>query len=249
MSRTLPGNREATHEEVVMARHALIHRRQDDAVDTDASTDQTDTTTRNDRVVDDERTAARTEPRNEPRNEHVVEVSPRERFGGTNWGACFFGWLVAVGLTVLLAAITSAIATAVGANLNWSIHDAENNAGTIGVAAAIAIAVIMFIGYYAGGYVAGRMSRFDAVRQGLGVWIIGIVAIAIAVAVTAIWGNRYDVLDRLDLPTVDLSNDQLTTGAVITGVVLLVVMLVGAVLGSAVGRRYHRRIDRVIVEH
>lgn len=241
MPGTRPGNREATDEEVAMPRHALIHRRHDDAVDTDAPIDEITTrdAARDDGFVDDELT----------RNEHVVEVSPRERFGGTNWGACFFGWLVAVGLTVLLAAITSAIATAVGANLNWSIHDAEHNAGTIGVAAAVAIAVIMFLGYYAGGYVAGRMSRFDAVRQGLGVWVIGVVTIAVAVAVTAIWGNRYDVLDRLDLPTVDLSNDQITTGAVITGLVLLAVMLVGALLGSAFGGRYHRRIDRVIVEH
>jgi amino acid transporter len=189
------------------------------------------------------------EERTTGREEHVVEVSPRERYGGTNWGACFFGWLVAVGVTVLLAAIASAVATAVGTNLDWSVSDAEDNARTVGLGAAIAIAVILFVGYYAGGYVAGRMSRFDAARQGFGVWLIGLVAIAIAVAVSAIFGARYDVLQQLDLPSIDLSDDQLTLGAVIVAVVLVLVMLLGALLGSAVGRRYHRRIDAVIVEH
>jgi amino acid transporter len=176
-------------------------------------------------------------------------VSPHDTYGGTNWGACFFGWLVALGVTVALAAIVSAIATAVGANLDWSLTDAGNNADTVGLAAAIAVTVIVFIGYYAGGYVAGRMSRFDAARQGLGVWLIGILTAAIAIGVTALFGTRYDLLQDLDLPSLNISDDQLTLGSVVTGVAILVVMLVGAMAGSAVGRRYHRRIDAVIVEH
>lgn len=246
-----------------MARHGLIHRHHDTTQAEDDTRTETGAQTRTDRAAgatdtgrgtetDERRTApapAADDDRPLPRNEHVVPVSPHERYGGTNWGACFFGWLVAVGLSVLLAAITSAVATAVGTNLNWSLSTAEDNAGTVGLAAAIAITVVMFIGYYAGGYVAGRMSRFDAARQGLGVWLIGILTAAIAVGVTAIAGTRYDVLNRLDLPSVDLTDSQITLGAVVTGCVLLVVMLLGALLGSAVGRRYHRRIDAVIVEH
>jgi amino acid transporter len=205
-----------------MARHALIHRHHDETP---------------------------AEERALSPDEHVVAVSPRERYGGTNWGACFFGWLVAVGVTVLLAAITSAVATAVGTNLDWTLRDAEDNADTVGVAAAIAIGVIMLVGYYAGGYVAGRMSRFDAARQGVGVWLIGLLAIILAGGATAIFGSRYDLLERLDLPSLDVSDDQLTLGAVVVAVALVVVMLVGALAGSAVGRRYHRRIDAVIVEH
>src|SRR6478735_544063 len=176
-----------------MARHELTHRHRDDAVANDTETDAdagATTTTRTARPV----AAPVDEERPVDRDEHVVAISPQQRFGGTNWGACFFGWLVAVGVTVLLAAIASAIATAVGANLNWTLSDAQNNASTVGLTAAIAIAVIMFVGYYAGGYVAGRMSRFDGARQGFGVWLIGLVAIALAVAVTAIFGARYDVL-------------------------------------------------------
>jgi len=36
-------------------------------------------------------------------SDHATHEDPaREKFGGFNWGACFFGWLVAIALTVLL---------------------------------------------------------------------------------------------------------------------------------------------------
>ena len=38
----------------------------------------------------------------------------REEYGGINWGAAFFGWLVAVGLGSLLLAIVAAAGAAVG---------------------------------------------------------------------------------------------------------------------------------------
>ena len=38
----------------------------------------------------------------------------REEFGGLNWGAAFFGWLVAVGVATLLTAILSAAGAAIG---------------------------------------------------------------------------------------------------------------------------------------
>lgn len=167
-----------------------------------------------------------------------------DHFGGINWGASFFGWLVAVGLTVLLAGIASAIAAAVGENLDLTRADAESEAATIGLGAAIVLAVVMFVGYYAGGYVAGRMSRFDGARQGVGVWLVGLLLVGVAAAVGAAFGSRYNVLEQVELPSIDLSQDQLGWGLAITAVVMVVVMLLGAVLGGIVGHRYHHRVDR-----
>ncbi|MFE6509519.1 hypothetical protein ACFVDI_18625 [Nocardioides sp. NPDC057767] len=171
-----------------------------------------------------------------------------DTYGGINWGACFFGWLVAVGVTVLLGAIISAVASAIGTDQNWTQTDLESMADSIGIAAAITLAVVMFIGYYAGGYVAARMSRFDARRQGLGVWIVAIAVMVIAAVAGALFGSNYDIMQRLDLPNVGVSTDQLGWGALIAGVVLLVVMLVGALLGAATGQRYHTKIDRAAYE-
>lgn len=171
-----------------------------------------------------------------------------DTYGGMNWGACFFGWLVAIGVTVLLGAIISAVASAIGANQSWTQTDLQEMSGTVGIAAAITLAAVMFVGYYAGGYVAARMSRFDARRQGLGVWIVAIVVMIIAAIVGTVFGTSYDIMRQVDLPSVGLSTDQLSWGAVITGIALLAVMLVGALVGAAAGQRYHTKIDRAVYD-
>ena len=59
---------------------------------------------------------------------------------------------------------------------------------------------VLGISYYAGGYVAGRMSRFDGGRQGLGVWMIGLVMTGVAMAVGLLTGAELNLLDRVDVP-------------------------------------------------
>ena len=184
--------------------------------------------------------------------EHVdtaVEVSDhdhaREQFGGANLGAAFAGWLVAIALTVLLSSIAGAIASAVGDANDVTQNDAQRHAGAIGLGAAIAIVVIMMLAYYFGGYVAGRMSRFDGGRQGMTVWLIGLVVTIIAVGLGVIFGDQYNVLDRVDLPRIPIPNDTATWGGIITGVALLVLTLLAAAVGGKVGHRYHDRVDRV----
>lgn len=171
----------------------------------------------------------------------------RDRFGGTNLGAVFFGWLVAVGVTVLLVSIIGAVASAVGSNASITQSDAERSAGTIGIAAAITLLVVLMVAYYAGGYVAGRMSRFDGGRQGTGVWVLGFVITLIAVGLGALFGNEYNLLDRVDLPRVPLSGDELGWGGIITAVAVLVGSFLAALFGGKVGRHYHDKVDRAIV--
>lgn len=168
----------------------------------------------------------------------------RDKFGGINWGACFFGWLVAIGMMLLLSGIVSAVATAIGANADFTRTDAESNAGTIGIVAAAVLALVLFISYYAGGYVAGRMSRFDGAKQGLGVWIIGLLVTVLAIVLGAVFGSDYNILNRVDMPAIPVSTDELGWGAAITAVVVLAVTLIGALLGGKMGHRYHNKVDR-----
>ena len=94
------------------------------------------------------------------------EAAARDRFGGANVGAAFFGWLVAVGMTALLTGLLAVAATAVGYSNEITQTDAERAAGTVTLVTAIVLLAVLLIAYYAGGYVAGRMSRFDGGRQG-----------------------------------------------------------------------------------
>lgn len=172
------------------------------------------------------------------------EAHAHERFGGVNIGAAFAGWLVAIALTVLLTSIVGAVASAVGENTNFTQSDAERDAGTIGIAAAITLIVVMALAYFFGGYVAGRMSRFDGVRQGMAVWVIGLLVTIVAVVLGVVFGNEYNVFDRVDLPRIPIPTDAATWGGVIAGAVLLVVTLLAALAGGKAGHSYHNRVDR-----
>jgi hypothetical protein len=65
----------------------------------------------------------------------------------------------------------------------------------------------------------------------------------LAAGVGALFGSQYDVYAQVDMPTVNLSSQELGVGTAITGLVLIAVMLVGAILGGIVGHRYHDKVD------
>jgi len=184
-------------------------------------------------------------------NGNAQDATPRgvdrrrqhEEFGGFNWGAAFFGWLVAVGITALLAALLSAAGAAIGLT-QLSDSEARSSADTISIVGGILLILVVAIGYYAGGYVAGRMSRFDGGRQGLGVWLIGLAATLILAAIGAIAGSEYNLLGQLNLPRIPIDEGSLATGAAIALAIVLVATVLAAIAGGKVGERYHRKVDR-----
>ena len=66
----------------------------------------------------------------------------REEFGGLNWGAAFFGWLVAIGVASLLTAILSAAGAAIGLTSSSS-SEASSNAGTVGIIGGIVLLAVL----------------------------------------------------------------------------------------------------------
>jgi MFS family permease len=169
----------------------------------------------------------------------------RSRYGGIKWGAAFFGWLSANGLAVLLVALLSAAGVAVGLTQGVpSTEEAAQEADTIGVAGGIVLLVILFLAYLAGGYVAGRMARFDGARQGVAVWVIGLLVVIALAVLGLLFGAQYNVLQQLNLPRIPIDEGTATTGGIIALAAVLLVTLLGAVLGGKIGDRYHRRVDR-----
>ena len=204
-------------------------KRHDDTV-TDEHDDRDERAAHTDRTVHDERV--------------VDDEAAYDRFGGTNWGAAFFGWLVAIGMTALLTGILAALATAVGYSQGITQSDAEREAGTFSLVTALVLLGILLIAYYAGGYVAGRMSRFDGGRQGALVWVIGLVVTAIAAVLGWIAGDQYNLLDRVDVPQIPIPSNEVSAAGIIVALAVLLVTLLAAVAGGKVGRRYHLRVDR-----
>ncbi len=167
----------------------------------------------------------------------------RERFGGTAWGSAFFGLLSAVGLAAILSAILVGAGVALG--VSESDGTSPGSAETIGLGGAIAVLVVLAIAWGCGGYVAGRMARFDGPRQGIGVWLWTVLAVIAVAALALIGGDDYDVLQQLNLPSLAIGDSTLTTGGAITGAAALVVTLLAAIAGGKIGERFHTRVDRV----
>jgi hypothetical protein len=167
-----------------------------------------------------------------------------EEYGGFNIGAAFFGWLVAIAMTAIIAAIVAAVAGAIGLS-SLSPQEARTTAGTISIVAAAVLLLILFLAYLCGGYVAGRMSRFDGARQGLGVWLIGLIITILLAAAGAILGAEFNVFAQLGVqPRIPVGEGALTVGGIIALVAWIVATLGGAVVGGKVGERYHRKVDR-----
>jgi hypothetical protein len=167
----------------------------------------------------------------------------REEFGGINWGSGFFGWLVAVGIATLLTALLSAAGAAVGLT-KVSSQEATTSASTVGVVGGVLLLVVLLVAYYAGGYVAGRMSRFAGPRQGLAVWIIGLVVTVILATAGALLGAKYNVLGQLHLPRIPVDEGSLTTGGLIVLAAIVIGTLLAAIAGGKAGTHFHRKVDR-----
>lgn len=172
-----------------------------------------------------------------------VVARQREAFGGMKLGAAFFGFLTAAGVAVLLTALLVATGAAVGIGVDTEV--ASDDVSTIGVWGAVVVAVLVFVAYYCGGYVAGRMARFDGGKQGFAVWLWAIVVAVIVAVLAALAGQEYNLFAQVNLfPRIPVAEGDLTTAGVAAALGAVVVALLGAVLGGLLGVRFHRRVDR-----
>ena len=203
-----------------------------------------DDTTRRNPVRDERSDVAATTPRSE---RHEVVGRQKEEFGGMKFGSAFFGWLTATGTAVILTALLAAIAAAVGYNMNQPVPSAPGAtpAQTVGIAGAVVTLLVVLVAFYCGGYVAGRMARFNGLKQGLGVWLWAIIIAIVLGVLGLLAGSRLNLAPTLNsLPRIPVSSSDLTTGGILTAVAIAVVALIGALLGGLGGMRFHRRVDR-----
>lgn len=181
----------------------------------------------------------------------TVQAREEDRFGGMKFGSAFFGWLAAAGVAAILMSLLAATGVALSLANNTTTDEitqqateATGTARTVGLIGGIALLVVLFVAYYCGGYVAGRMARFNGTTQGLAVWIWGLIVAAVVAILVAIFGSRYNVLSSLNLPRIPVDEGSITTAGIIAIAAILVVTLLAALLGGKVGMRFHRNVDR-----
>jgi len=168
-------------------------------------------------------------------DEGVAEA--HRTFGGVDIPATVAGMLAGLGLTVLLAGLAGA-AGSVG--YQRGVDETDLSFG--GLVTGFLILVLAFL---VGGWVAGRMARYDGLRNGFvtALWFLVLTA---GVSALGAWADdRYEFFDEVRLP--QWFSDLDTGVAVATAVAGAIVVLLAGTLGGGLGARYHRRADDVIV--
>ncbi|QNK82089.1 hypothetical protein [Nakamurella sp. PAMC28650] len=181
-----------------------------------------------------------------------VITREKEQFGGMKFGSGFFGWVAAAGIAVILTSLLTAAGVALSLTSKTSTADIANQAAagtgtakTVGLVGAILLLVVLFVAYYCGGYVAARMARFNGAKQGLAVWLWGIVFAVVIFVLVKIAGDKYNILTNLNLPRIPVGEGNVTTTTIIAIAAIIIVTLGAALLGGLAGMRYHRKVDKV----
>ena len=172
----------------------------------------------------------------------------RDMYGGVDWLASFLGFIFAL----VAGCLFSLVAGLVVAPLGVSMDLAGSEIGPAAITGLVLVAILVFLTYFFGGYVAGRLARFDGGRNGamLLLWT-GVTVLVLALINAVLSGflpeGISEDVDNL-IQTLLFSTIGGLSGLGIAGVLIfvgaLLVALVGGYLGGRLGSRYHAEIDR-----
>jgi hypothetical protein len=171
----------------------------------------------------------------------------RDMYGGVDWLASFLGFVFAIVLGAIFSAVTGLVLVPFGITPNLS-------SGQIGAAVITGLAllgVLIFLTFFFGGYVAGRLARFDGGRNGamVVVWmfiVVVILALAAAIFSGFLPTGMTEVVAPLVERTVSAAGNLAGAGVagLVTAAAALLLALLGGSLGGRLGSRYHTEIDR-----
>lgn len=167
----------------------------------------------------------------------------RDIYGGVDWLASFLGFVFAAVAGSVFAGIASLVLVPFGFSLNIGA-----GGGVTEITTLVLLAVLIFFTYLFGGYIAGRLARFDGGRNGAMAVVWGIVVGALLLALGGILPGalfervRGFLTDTVAPALVGLLDAGLVGLAVAVGAIL--VALLGGIAGGRLGSRYHAEIDR-----
>ena len=172
----------------------------------------------------------------------------RDVYGGVDWLASFVGCVIAlVCISVLLLLISGLVLGPLGLTLDLAGGQLDSAI----ITGLVIVGLVLFLSYFFGGYVAGRLVRFDGGRNGTatvawGILLAVIFALFGFLLAGLLPGSVFELLRGLQSGIQSIFGNLFTLGLVGAGVVVgaLLLVLLGGLLGGSLGNRYHTRIDR-----
>jgi hypothetical protein len=170
----------------------------------------------------------------------------RDMYGGVDWLASFLGFVFALVAGAVFAAIAGVVLGPLGFSLNLT-----GPLGAAVITGLVLLGVLIFLTYFFGGYVAGRLARFDGGRNGamLLVWTLLtglLLLLAAGVFSGFLPGGAADAIGGFVDATLAALDNLSSAGVVgiVVAVGTLLLALLGGLLGGRLGSRYHAEIDR-----
>ena len=172
----------------------------------------------------------------------------RDVYGGVDWLASFLGFV----FVLVAGALLSLVAGLVLVPLGISPDLAGTELGAAAITGLVLVAILVFLTYFFGGYVAGRLARFDGGRNGAMLLLWTGVTVLILALVNAVLSGFLPARVSEDIGNLVQNNVLSTIGGLsqlgFAGVLIfagaLLVALLGGFLGGRLGSRYHTEIDR-----
>ena len=171
----------------------------------------------------------------------------RDMYGGVDWLASFLGFVFAMVLGAVFSTVTGLVLVPFG-------FRPELSGGEMGASAITGLAVVgvlIFLAYFLGGYVAGRLARFDGGRNGAMVLVWTFIVVLILTLAAVVFSGflpaaAADRVANVAQGTASAVRNLAGAGAAGLGVAAaaLLVALLGGFLGGRLGSRYHAEIDR-----
>src|SRR5215208_4110522 len=175
----------------------------------------------------------------------------RDMYGGVDWLASFLGFV----FSVVIASVFSTVAGLVLVPLGFPPEISGGQLGASVLTGLAVLGVLIFLTYFFGGYVAGRLARFDGGRNGAMVlaWTF-IVALILALVTVVFSGflpaGAAEGIRNLGQGTASAAGSLASSlaGAGVAGIVVavaaLLLALLGGFFGVLLGGTDHTEIDR-----
>jgi hypothetical protein len=156
--------------------------------------------------------------------------------------------LAGLGMLTLVSVLWAGSAILLG--FEFDLVTAEGNLPLLSVIALSIEAILLLASAIVGGFVAGRLARYNGMLVGLGssAWLTAVLAIGagLALGVAAVT----DVVDQLDLPArlSNIDTPGVATAAAITGGGLLVLTLLSGLFGGRLGQTETKPAGDTVVD-